>query len=357
METLSGLAAAIDAADIEARYDAAAKKLIGYKAILAWILKECVEEFKGYSARYIMENCIEAEPDINIIPVHQDEGMMLHGDERVGGRETESASHREGIARYDIRFDALVPGTGECIRLIVNVEIQVKANPGYPIVTRGIYYGSRLISSQRGTVFTGENYQKIQKVYSIWICPDPLKRNQNTIARYGITEKEFIRGAEKLQDDVPKKRKLSEKAENASQEDKKHYDKMEVIVISLNDGGKDEDIPIIRLLSTLLSASETIETKKKILEDEFNIEMTSKLSEEVTDVCNLSQGIKELGIAEGIEQGISQGISQGWRERENSLAEEMIINGEPVQKIMQYSKKSLETLKEMAKKLNKTLVM
>ena len=76
---------------------------------------------------------------------------------------------------------------------------------------------------------------------------------------------------------------------------------------------------IIRLLSTLLSVSETIETKKKILEDEFNIEKTSKLSEEVTDVCNLSQSIKELGIAEGIkqgmEQGISQGISQGWRER------------------------------------------
>ena len=52
------------------------------------------------------------------------------------------------------------------------------------------------------------------------------------------------------------------------------YDKMKVIVISLNDEGMENRNDIIRLLSTLLSTTETIEKRKQILEGEFNIPMT-----------------------------------------------------------------------------------
>ena len=48
--------------------------------------------------------------------------------------------------------------------------MQMKDTPGYPIPKRGIYYGSRLISAQRGTVFKNQEYGKIKKVVSIWIC-------------------------------------------------------------------------------------------------------------------------------------------------------------------------------------------
>ena len=41
-----------------------------------------------------------------------------------------------------------------------------------------------MISEQYGTVFTGEHYEKFQKVYSIWICPDPAKKRRNGIFRY-----------------------------------------------------------------------------------------------------------------------------------------------------------------------------
>ena len=52
------------------------------------------------------------------------------------------------------------------------------------LVTRGFYYCARMISEQYGTVFTGEHYEKFQKVYSIWICPDPAKKRRNGIFRY-----------------------------------------------------------------------------------------------------------------------------------------------------------------------------
>lgn len=44
----TGLAQAIDIAENRAKYDECAKKLLSYKAIIAWILKSCTKEFSQY---------------------------------------------------------------------------------------------------------------------------------------------------------------------------------------------------------------------------------------------------------------------------------------------------------------------
>lgn len=59
---------------------------------------------------------------------------------------------------------------------------------GYPLVKRGFYYCARMISEQYGTVFTDSEYEKIQKVYSIWICPSPEKKRKNGIFKYHTVE-------------------------------------------------------------------------------------------------------------------------------------------------------------------------
>lgn len=81
----------------------------------------------------------------------------------------------EGIVTYDIRFLATAPVSGELIRLIINIEAQNDFYPGYPLIKRGIYYCSRMISAQYGTEFTKSHYEDIKKVYSIWICMNPPK--------------------------------------------------------------------------------------------------------------------------------------------------------------------------------------
>lgn len=85
-----------------------------------------------------------------------------------------------------------MPSSDDVIQLIINVEAQNDFYPGYPIIKRGIYYCARMISSQYGTVFTKSHYEKIQKVYSIWICMNPPKKRNNTITEYSLTEKHRI---------------------------------------------------------------------------------------------------------------------------------------------------------------------
>ena len=67
------LAETIDMVADKAKYDACAKKILSQKVILAWILKECTEEFAQYSIDYIMDYCIEGNPLVAQCAVHQDQ--------------------------------------------------------------------------------------------------------------------------------------------------------------------------------------------------------------------------------------------------------------------------------------------
>ena len=140
---------------------------------------------------------------------------MLGGDLRLDGQNTEANAINEQSIYYDIRFTAILPDTTEPIRIIINLEIQLDDTPGYPIVKRGFYYCGRLISEQYGTVFTKEEYDKLEKVYSIWICPSPAKKRKNGIFRYHTIE-DVIAGE--------------------SYTAPSDYDMMEVIILNLGDG-------------------------------------------------------------------------------------------------------------------------
>ena len=64
---------------------------------------------------------------------------------------------------YDIRFYAQAPRDGALMEIIVNVEAQNKYNPGYPLIKRGVYYVSRMISAQNGVDFKNGEYGKLKK--------------------------------------------------------------------------------------------------------------------------------------------------------------------------------------------------
>ena len=282
----TSLANSIDASDTRARLDAVAKKLIKHRIILAEILKECVEEFEGYDIRYIEKNCFAGEVQVNEISVDQD---IPDADSAIVGSDTEDNSDSEGLVRYDLVFDAIIPKTSKVVRLVINIEIQVDTKMSYAIVTRGVYYAARLISRQKGTVFERSDYDKIQKVYTIWICPSPSGENTNSIVEYGLKPTKTIG-------------QVIEPVEN--------YDKMKIIIISLNDKGMEGDNSIIRLLSTLLSTTESVEKRKQILETEFNIPMTKEIEEEVLEMCNLGMAVELKGVKQGKEQSLLESIKK-----------------------------------------------
>ena len=184
-----------------------------------------------------------------------------------------------------------MPGTGERISLIINVEAQNDFYPGYPIVKRNLYYCCRLVSSQYGTEFTNSHYEKIKKVYSIIICMNPQNYRKNTINQYSIQEENLI----------------GEFGENVE-----YYDLLTGIIICLGDAD-DERSGILKLLEVLLSSERSTKEKKKILQEDFGIKMTQELESEVSEMCNLSEGVEQKGIAKGIITSIRNLMeSMGW---------------------------------------------
>ena len=112
----------------------------------------------------------------------------------------------------------------------------------------------------------------------------------NSIAEYGFTQQKVI---------------------GEVHEPIANYDKLKAIIISLNDEGMENRSDIIRLLSTLLSTRKSVEQRKQILEDEFDIPMTRDIEEEVAEMCNLGMAVELKGVAEGMERGMLQGMQEG----------------------------------------------
>ena len=308
------LAKNITAAGNESAYDAACKKLLANKVILAWIMKSCLEEYRELDVDEIAEKYIEGDPQIANIAVNPDEEAENDG-EQIKGAKTEDSTIKEGTVTFDIRFYGIAPQSGELVRLILNVEAQNNFYPGYPIIKRGIYYCSRMISSQYGVEFTESHYEKIKKVYSIFICVNPPKYRENTINRYVIREENLIGN-------------VAEKKEN--------YDLLTAIMICLGHSGDDKYAGILKLLDVLLSSEREPEEKKRILQDDFHIKMTKKLEEEVSEVCNLSQGVFEMGEAKIIKSMYEKGYS--------------------LEQIAEVAEKSLEEVKAIVKEKEPVLV-
>lgn len=298
MELENAFANHVSAAGANASYDAACKRLLANKSILAWIMKSCIEEYRDAEIEEIVKKYIEGSPQISQAAVNPDE--WLDGSGEILGTDTQDSTMQEGTVTYDIRFFAIAPNEEGAIQLIINVEAQNNFYPGYPILKRGIYYCSRMISSQYGTGFSGAKYGKIKKVYSIWICRNPPKNRANSITRYSVQEENLVGN-------------VKEKKEN--------YDLITVVMICLGDENRENYNGILKLLDVLLSSEKEAEEKKKILKEDFHIKMTETLEREVSIMCNLSKGVEEKGIQKGIKEGIKEGIitaienlmdSMGW---------------------------------------------
>lgn len=293
MQRQTNIAETIDVTNDKARYDSCAKKLLAFKSIEAMILKSCVRELSQYSVEYIAEHCLPGEAEISEHAVHQDhpnKAKYIDGDSKITMMNSESSSVNEGTVYYDVRFIAVIPDTNEQIALIINIEIQNDDHPGYELVTRGLYYCARMISEQHGTVFTGEHYEKLRKVYSIWICPQAAKQKQYSMFRYNMSEQTVI-GNQYVKREA--------------------YDLMEVIMLNLGDDYVGTNSDILDFLGTLFSIEKTPIEKKKILSKKYNIAMTAELESEVQSMCNLGDAIERRGIEKGIETGLLEGRAKG----------------------------------------------
>ena len=281
---------------VDPRCDAACKKVLSCKEFAAPILKYVCTEYEGMETTDIIalmdDAVISEEPLDPDVPKPKTAPV-------IGLSNSESSSTRSGTRFFDIRFNVKAPSDDGYIQLIINLEAQNANRPGYSILKRALYYCSRMISDQYGTVFTGSDYGKIRKVYSIWVCLHPNKAYTDTIARFSV-KKEIIHGETRLT--------LEEETK-----ERKNYDLINMTIVGLKDfdSAAQSEHPLIRMLSLIFTQELTAGQKKELLENDYNIRMTENTEEAFEDMCDFSTGFYQDGLNKGVKRGIDIGVERG----------------------------------------------
>ena len=311
------LKSAVMATDKDAQYDNSAKRLIAHKIILARILVKTVEEFKGMDPIEVAA-LIEGLPYISAVPVEPGLTNAVHfqNGQRLVGFNTENQELNEGLVRFDIVF--YVRMKDGLSQIIINVEAQKDEPSDYKILNRAVFYVSRLISSQKEKDFENSSYDDIKCVYSIWIC---MNMEENTMSHIHLTKEDMI----------------------GSYEWKGNLDLLNIIMIGLAKElpEHDETYELHRLLGALLSRELTVDEKLDIIGNEYDIPLEENFRKDMSTMCNLSQGVKEEGIAIGRREGLEEGRREGHAE----LITKMYKNGLSIEQIASATDKTIEEVK------------
>ena len=311
------LKSAVMATDRDAQYDNSAKRLIAHKIILARILVKTVEEFKGMDPLEVAA-LIEGLPYISAVPVEPGLTNEVHfqNGQRLVGFNTENQELNEGLVRFDIVF--YVRMKDGLSQIIINVEAQKDEPSDYKILNRAVFYVSRLVSSQKERDFENSSYDDIKSVYSIWIC---MNMEENTMSHIHLTKEDLI----------------------GSYEWKGNLDLLNIIMIGLAKElpEHDETYELHRLLGALLSRELTIDEKLDIIGNEYDIPLEENFRKDMSTMCNLSQGVKEEGIAIGRREGLEEGRREGHAE----LITKMYKNGLSIEQIASATDKTVEEVR------------
>lgn len=281
--------------DIARLYENQIKLLISHKPILSHILKDVMREFERTEPPDI-ERCIDIDPlrlEHTLVNPHEGELVL--------GRPTEISLPQEGRTTFDLRFDVAIPDPArEVPRSVgVNIEIQDDFSPGYPLVKRAMFYCARMLAAQRGREFRNDDYEKLHKSYSIWICTSPNKAFENTITRYYMTN-EMLLGKAAWPKDA--------------------YDLVELVFVCLSKDPLAAPPGLCRFLSSLLSPRLSRQEKMLVLA-ERGIELTADIAERVNNVSHMlteygnellaeyRNEIWDKAVAQGREEGLREGAA------------------------------------------------
>ena len=339
---INTLSDTIEVTEKKSQYDQYAKRLLSNKFVLANILAECADEFRGMPVEEIV-TCIDGDPEVSSV-------MVNPGLTNVLGISMEDGIPNEGRVFYDVSFKATVPISGK-VSFVLYFDAELANNffPGYPLASRIVFFLCRMISSQGDRDFSlaKQEYGKISKAYSIWIVFNAPKYAQDTITRIS----------------------LGTKMQYGSPYHLEGYDLMEGIMICIPESGESRN-KLISLLYTLFTNKLDSKKKKRRLKKEFGIRLT-KEEEEVMESTNglasyvwekaqregfssgekqgLQQGIQQ-GIEQGIEQGLQQGIRLGVSQKNHEIIMRMHQKGLDDETIAMYLDLSAEEVRSIIQK-------
>ena len=203
--------------------------------------------------------------------------------QRITGLNTENQEHAEGLVRFDIVF--YVRMKDGLSQIIINVEAQKDEPQRYGILNRAVFYVSRLISSQKERDFENTEYDDIKRVYSIWVC---MNMEENSLSHIHLVKDDLV----------------------GYHDWRGKLDLFNIVMIGLAKKlpKQGEQYELHRLLGALFAEGLTAGERLNIIKEEYDIPIEQTIEQEVDVMCNLSQGIKEAGIAEGRVEGRAEEI-------------------------------------------------
>ena len=239
------------------------KAIVGNQEMLARMIHEFVREARHLSVNEIME--------------------IIKDEHRFKWLNNENMIPSYGTVKFDMFCCVDLPqlnGTNKQIYL--NIEIQNNIHPGYSLVTRGIAYVLRILTTQWGREYDDKNYDGMKKVYSLWIMPQATKRKDGDVDVY----------------------KLKKERKNGKEENKENYDKEELVMIYLNQKHdttkkyfKHDEVlmPLVVFLNNRID----FQGKKEIIK-EYGFKETER---EVKEMCDYANYLERKARNEGINRG------------------------------------------------------
>ena len=257
------------------KYDEVCKQTWKLKEVIAPVLQCAIKEYHDYPIAdiigFINADTISDQTPVDDLPAF------------IEGKETEFSSITEKRVFFDIHFTAKNPKlSSEDINVMLHIDFEVQndyvpTNPSYPITKRAIYYAARELSSQLNVVTTDTNYNRLEKVYSIWICNENIPRElRDSITRYYLKKDDII---------------------GICTESEEYHDLMEVIMIRR--GGEAVEDTIFEYLQGIFTSN--LATIRKYVD----IENNKDVREALKTMCGLGESLENRGIEKGIEKGIA----------------------------------------------------
>lgn len=263
--------------------DAYSKIILSFKPIQAYLLQQCLDEFKDLSLQEITRLIQPNSSNSKIITLNS-EDIRIPGAKII----------------YDLLYmiqHPLYPSK----YMLIHIEAQGEESYKYALPSRSLYYAYRLIAGQKNHSpgFQKSLYNNIIDVRSFWICLHHPRKKDNCLLEY-VTQENLKMGDYRFD---PKFYKMS----------KTHL--LYPCLLSKEEKTMDEILKcpknIMEFLSLLFLSDRDYDQIIQILEIKYGILLSKEDKEEIKDMCTFSQGAylawKEYGEKKGRAEGHKSG--------------------------------------------------
>ncbi|MBR4899748.1 MAG: hypothetical protein IKZ46_02325 [Victivallales bacterium] len=230
-----------------------AKGLFTIKNVIARLVKACLPDFAPFPEETIANECLDD---------FQDKTGQFHS-EFAKGLPPQRPLPNGAQMDCDLLFELHPPNCmiGKLSSQLLNIEVQNDSRQLDRCIGRGMLYASGLYYMEYGAIYTYPRFEDSWPVNSIWVCPTAPLHRQGTLLDFRTT--------------------VNCKPNSAYCLSPQSYDKIRLTFLNVSSDSGLGKKDIFGFIWALMTASLSPEDRKRILQEEFNMQMTQPIEETI----------------------------------------------------------------------------